>query len=174
MGGLGLEPQPADVRDCDGAPVVLHLSRRSFPFIAKAFGDMGFAGRGLRPRHVIVETVGDRSIRLGSRFTRAGGSWSDFSPELAATGDSGRAQGRPSPRPEPSSMPLTESTSGPDGKGGSLRGVDRSWPNTEQAKHRVQPFSSRPATATRINGSERHQPLKCCYIGSREESCHGS
>jgi transposase len=44
--GLILEPQPADVQDRDGAPVVLRLSRRSFPFIAKAFADMGFAGEG--------------------------------------------------------------------------------------------------------------------------------
>jgi putative transposase len=44
--GLILEPQPADVQDRDGAPVVLRLSRRSFPFIAKAFADMGFAGAG--------------------------------------------------------------------------------------------------------------------------------
>jgi transposase len=45
--GLILEPLPADVQDRDGAPVVLRLSRRSFPFIAKAFADMGFAGEGL-------------------------------------------------------------------------------------------------------------------------------
>jgi transposase len=44
--GLILEPQPADVQDRDGAPIVLRLSRRSFPFIAKAFADMGFAGEG--------------------------------------------------------------------------------------------------------------------------------
>jgi len=29
-----LEPQPADVQDRDGAPVVLCLSRSSFPFLA--------------------------------------------------------------------------------------------------------------------------------------------
>src|SRR6476659_479541 len=44
--GLILAPQPADVQDRDGAPFVLRLSRRSFPFIAKAFADMGFAGDG--------------------------------------------------------------------------------------------------------------------------------
>src|SRR5215210_6488606 len=42
--GLILVPQPADVQDRDGAPIVLRLSRRSFPFITKAFADMGFAG----------------------------------------------------------------------------------------------------------------------------------
>jgi transposase len=44
--GLILEPQPANVQDRVGAPVILRLSRRSFPFIATAFADMGFAGDG--------------------------------------------------------------------------------------------------------------------------------
>jgi len=43
---LILEPQPANVQDRDGAPIVLRLSRRSFPFITKAFADMGCAGDG--------------------------------------------------------------------------------------------------------------------------------
>jgi transposase len=42
--GLVLEPQPADVQDRDGAAIVLRLSRRSFPFIVKAFADAGYAG----------------------------------------------------------------------------------------------------------------------------------
>jgi putative transposase len=53
--GLILEPQPADVQDRDGAPVVLRLSRRSFPFIAKAFADMGFAGEG--PANATLITI---------------------------------------------------------------------------------------------------------------------
>ena len=53
--GLVLEPQPADVQDRDGAPVVLRLSRCSFPFIAKAFADMGFAGE--RPANATSITV---------------------------------------------------------------------------------------------------------------------
>ena len=44
--GLILDVQPANIQDRDGAPVVLRLSRRSFPFITKAFADMGFAGDG--------------------------------------------------------------------------------------------------------------------------------
>ena len=44
--GLVLEPQPANIQDRDGAPVILRLSRRSFPFVSKAFADMGFAGTG--------------------------------------------------------------------------------------------------------------------------------
>ena len=43
---LILEPQPANIQDRDGAPLILRLSRRSFPFITKAFADMGFAGDG--------------------------------------------------------------------------------------------------------------------------------
>jgi putative transposase len=39
--GLVLEPHPANVQDRDGAPIVLRLSRRSFPFIIKAFADAG-------------------------------------------------------------------------------------------------------------------------------------
>jgi putative transposase len=42
--GLVLEPQPADVQDRGGAPVVLRLSRHSFPFIVKALADSGYAG----------------------------------------------------------------------------------------------------------------------------------
>jgi putative transposase len=38
------EPQPANIQDRDGAVAVLRLSRRSFPFIAKAFADAGYAG----------------------------------------------------------------------------------------------------------------------------------
>src|SRR5918992_5894322 len=43
---LILEPQPANVQDRDGAPLILRLSRRLFPFITKAFADRGFAGDG--------------------------------------------------------------------------------------------------------------------------------
>ena len=41
---LVLAPQPADVQDRDGAVPVLKQSRRSYPFIAKAFADAGYAG----------------------------------------------------------------------------------------------------------------------------------
>jgi len=56
---LILEPQPANVQDRDGAPLVLRLSRRSFPFIAKAFADMGFAGEG--PANATSNHYRDRS-----------------------------------------------------------------------------------------------------------------
>ncbi len=47
---LVLDPQPADVQDRDGAVPVLRLSRRTFPFIAKAFADAGYAATD-RDRH---------------------------------------------------------------------------------------------------------------------------
>ena len=42
--GLVLAPQPAGVQDREGAPIVLRLSRRTFPFVTKAFADSGYAG----------------------------------------------------------------------------------------------------------------------------------
>ncbi len=50
-----LDPQPADVQDRDGAVQVLRLSRRTFPFIAKAFADAGYAGD--RPATATIITV---------------------------------------------------------------------------------------------------------------------
>jgi putative transposase len=62
--GLVLDPQPADVQDRDGAPVVLRLSRRSFPFIVKAFADSGYAGETpAQATSISIEIV--RSARSG-------------------------------------------------------------------------------------------------------------
>jgi transposase len=64
--GLILEPQPADVQDRSGAPVVLRLSRRSFPFIAKAFADAGYAGdRPARATCITVEIVKKPADQVG-------------------------------------------------------------------------------------------------------------
>jgi transposase len=64
--GLVLEPQPANVQDRDGAPVVLRLSRRSFPFITKAFADMGFTGDGpATATSIIIEIVRKPSDQVG-------------------------------------------------------------------------------------------------------------
>ena len=63
--GLVLEPQPADVQDRDGAPMILRLSRRSFPFIAKAFADMGFAGDG--PANATSAPREGRGLQKGTR-----------------------------------------------------------------------------------------------------------
>jgi putative transposase len=43
---LILEPQPANVQDRDGASLILRMSRCSFPFITKAFADMGYVADG--------------------------------------------------------------------------------------------------------------------------------
>ena len=64
--GLILEPQPADIQDRDGAPVVLRLSRRSFPFIAKAFADAGYAAeRPARATCISVEIVKKPADQIG-------------------------------------------------------------------------------------------------------------
>jgi transposase len=52
---LVLDPQPADVQDRDGAVPVLRLSRKSFPFAAKAFADMGYSGD--RPQNATLVDV---------------------------------------------------------------------------------------------------------------------
>jgi putative transposase len=52
---LVLDPQPANVQDRDGAVTVLQLSRRSFPFVSKAFADAGYAGD--RPATATLVTV---------------------------------------------------------------------------------------------------------------------
>jgi transposase len=64
--GLVLEPQPADVQDRDGAGPVLRLSRRSFPFVAKAFADAGYAGdRPATATSIAVEIVRKPSDQVG-------------------------------------------------------------------------------------------------------------
>jgi len=52
---LVLDPQPADVRDRDGAIPVLPLLRKSFPFVVKAFADMGYSGD--KPRNATLVDV---------------------------------------------------------------------------------------------------------------------
>ena len=56
--GLVLDPQPADVQDRDGAVPVLRRSRRSYPFITKAFADAGYAGdRPVSATLITIEIV---------------------------------------------------------------------------------------------------------------------
>ncbi|MDH6639965.1 UNVERIFIED_ORG: transposase [Methylobacterium sp. SuP10 SLI 274] len=52
---LVLDPQTADIQDRDGAGPVLRLSRRTFPFIVRAFADAGYAGD--RPATATVITI---------------------------------------------------------------------------------------------------------------------
>ncbi len=56
--GLILEPQPAHIQDRDGAGAVLRLSRRAFPFVAKAFADAGYAGDKLAKATIITIKIG--------------------------------------------------------------------------------------------------------------------
>jgi len=63
---LVLEPQPAHVQDRDGAPLVLRLSRRSFPFITKAVADMDYAGdRPAKATCITVEIVRNPPDQVG-------------------------------------------------------------------------------------------------------------
>ena len=52
---IRIDPQSADVQDRDKAVLVLCLSRRTFPFIAKAFADAGSAGE--RPATATIIAV---------------------------------------------------------------------------------------------------------------------
>jgi len=52
---LVLDPQPADIQDRDGAIPVLQVSRKSFPFVKKAFADMGYSGD--RPQNATLVDV---------------------------------------------------------------------------------------------------------------------
>src|SRR4051812_38011841 len=110
--GLVLEPQPADVQDRDGAVAVLRLSRRAFPFVAKAFADAGYAGDKPATATIItVEIVRKPPDQIGfavhprrwvgERFF----SWISRNRRLwiAVCGKILRPR---SPRPEPSSTPL--------------------------------------------------------------------
>jgi transposase len=64
--GLILEPHTANVQDRDAAPTVLRLSRRSFPFIGKAFAEMGFAGKGpATATSIIIEIVKKPADQVG-------------------------------------------------------------------------------------------------------------
>lgn len=101
---LVLDPQPADVQDRDGAVPVLKLSRRTFPFITKAFADAGYAGIGLRPpRASMSRSCASRLDRSASPSIRVAGSSSVSSPGSAATDASGRTQRPPWPPRRPSS-----------------------------------------------------------------------
>ena len=64
--GLVLEPQPADIQDRDGAAPVLGLSRRSFPFVEKAFADSAYAGERLATATIIaIEIVRKPPDQIG-------------------------------------------------------------------------------------------------------------
>ena len=100
---LVLDPQPADVQDRDGAVPVLRLSRKSFPFVAKTFANMGYSGD--RPQNATladVEIVPNRRIRSAFSFIRSAGLLSASSLGSAETGGSGKTRKRRSSPQRPS------------------------------------------------------------------------
>ncbi len=104
--GLILEPQPANVQDRDGAPVVLRLSRRSFPFIAKAFADMGFTGDGpANATSIDIEIVRKPPNQVGFAVHPRRWVVERFFAWISRIGGSGRTRKERSHRPERSCMP---------------------------------------------------------------------
>ena len=75
--GLILVPQPADVQDREEALILLHLSRRSFPFIATAVADSVYAGR--RAATATAVTRRCKETRQSGRLRGSSGAgWSRF------------------------------------------------------------------------------------------------
>lgn len=63
---LVLHPQPADIQDREGAIPVLQVSRKSFPFVEKAFADMGYSGNRPQSETLIdVEIVRKPKDQVG-------------------------------------------------------------------------------------------------------------
>ena len=72
---LMLAPQPVDVKDRDEAGPVLEQSRRSYPFIVKAFADADYAGDGpasANPRRRRDRPQAVRTGRFRGPFTPMG------------------------------------------------------------------------------------------------------
>ncbi len=64
--GLVLEPHPASIQDRDGGGALLHVSRRSFPFIEHVFADGGYAGeRVAQATRIAVEIVSKMPDQIG-------------------------------------------------------------------------------------------------------------
>ncbi len=103
---LVLDPQPADVQDRDVAVPVLDLSRRTFPFITKAFANAGYAGdRPATATIITVEIVRQPPDQVGFAVHPRRWVVERFSLGSAATAAFGRTRRRPSLRPKPFSTP---------------------------------------------------------------------
>ena len=64
--GLVLVPHEAGIQDRDGAPLVLKLSRKVFPFIEIVFADSGYAGQKVATAtRIAVEIVRKRPDQVG-------------------------------------------------------------------------------------------------------------
>ena len=63
---LKLHVHPANIQDRDGAVPLLRASRRSFPFLARAFADSAYAGpRVARATRIVVEIVRKAAHQIG-------------------------------------------------------------------------------------------------------------
>ena len=103
---LILDPQPANVQDRDGAVPVLRLSRRSFPFISKAFADAGDTGdKPATTTIVTIEIVRKPPNQIGFVVHPRRWGASGSSPGSAETGASGKTRKPPSLPQQPSSTP---------------------------------------------------------------------
>ena len=59
-------PHEAGIQDRDGAPVVLKLSRKTFPFITIVFADSGYAGeRVATATRIAVQIVRKQPDQIG-------------------------------------------------------------------------------------------------------------
>ncbi len=71
---LAIEVHGADIQDRDGAKAVLKRSRVRFPFIERAYGDGGYAGRLVRwaerQAHIILEVVKRSTEQMGFAVIR--------------------------------------------------------------------------------------------------------
>ena len=71
---LAIEVHGADIQDRDGAKGVLRHSRARFPFVARAYGDGGYAGRLVRwakeRTHIVLEIVKRSTEQMGFAVIR--------------------------------------------------------------------------------------------------------
>jgi putative transposase len=67
---VGAIVHPAGVQDCDGAPMVLRLIRKSWPWLRHVFDDGGYAGSKLRSA---LKGEGDWRIEIIKRSDAARG-----------------------------------------------------------------------------------------------------
>jgi putative transposase len=103
---LVFDAQPADVQDRDGAVRVLGLSRRTFPFIAKAFADAGYAGdRPASATIITVEIIRKPPGRVGFAVQPRRWVVERFFAWISRNRRLWKDQRPLSPRPKPSSTP---------------------------------------------------------------------
>jgi transposase len=104
---LVLHVHPASVQDRDGALPLLKASRRSFPFVQRAFADSAYAAERVADATCIaIEIARKPSIRSASPSIHADGWWSGASPGSTGTAGSPRTSRPPSSPRRRSFTPL--------------------------------------------------------------------